>query len=65
MARGDLLCPNCNQPLTLPVFTRTDTTALGLETGEHTHFTVSANGVCTNGHRWLIEQGDLVLRRIV
>ena len=33
--------------------------------GSHLHMDVVANGVCNNGHRWVIEEGHILLRRIV
>ncbi len=65
MARGDILCPNDNLPLTLPNFVRVNPSTAELNVGEHLHLDVVANGVCSNGHRWLVEQGSILLRRIV
>ena len=71
MARGDILCPIDNQPMTLPNFTRRGTNGTDTEVGDHVHFTVTANGVCPNGHRWVIDSSlgesmnELVMRRIV
>jgi hypothetical protein len=51
--------------LTLPVFERVPDDLTDPVVGQHIHITVSANGVCANGHRWLIENGDILYRRIV
>jgi hypothetical protein len=65
MARGDITCPIDGLVLTLPVFSRLPDDPTALVVGEHVHVTVSANGVCANGHRWVIESGDILYRRIV
>ena len=68
MARGDISCPIDGTILTLPAFTRIvqdQTPNEELTVGSHVHFTVTANGVCSNGHRWVIEDGEIIYRRIV
>lgn len=71
MARGDILCPIDNQPITLPVFNRLGANGTDTEVGDHVHFVVTANGVCANGHRWVIDDSlgeglnQLAMRRIV
>ena len=66
MARGDILCPIDNLVLTLPNFVRENFRSEPgeIEVGGHVHVNVVANGVCNNGHRWLVEEGQVIFRRI-
>lgn len=65
MARGDITCPIDGTVMTLPAFTRLSQDTTNAQVGDHVHYTVSANGVCAQGHRWVIEDGDIIYRRIV
>lgn len=65
MARGDIICPIDGTVLTLPSFTRLPQDTTNPQVGDHVHYTVTANGVCSQGHRFVIEDGDITYRRIV
>lgn len=65
MARGDFLCPICNQVLGLPTVAVLPHTNIATDSviGGHIHVTISGDFSCSNGHKFKAS-GDILLERV-